>query len=149
MDQIHCYLLHSFDTGYRLTTKEKNVLLNDENNCNQYDDINVKFNNMNKILNGKRNRFNNIFNRTRHSKFVTIVETKNNQQEFETEYLSDNQQQNKRRAYSFSHRFNYWEKNKELSVSPKYSSLKHELTSPNNICFVSINEWIQTENKVA
>eukprot|EP01084_Bolivina_argentea_P092678 166716_1 len=134
MDQIHSYLVHTFDVGYRLTKSEKQIIFN-----SKYP--NDSFIKIAKILNDKRKTFNNIVgtqNRMSHSKFVT----KDNGETDEEQ----KRQNNSDPMYSFSYNFNYWDENDKLYVVAKYKDLKDELLN-NAICKVDLYQYEEVNNK--
>eukprot|EP01084_Bolivina_argentea_P270149 459304_1 len=143
MDQIHSYLYHSFDTGYRLTKEEKNILLkaatdSDEKNN---DNVNISFNAIKSILKDKRKRFNSTFDRNNHSKFVTQTNIQQN-----NENNDKDEKYQSLEKYSFSYRFNYWSKMHKLYILPKHSSLKECMMS-NSICAVNQYQWNDIKTK--
>eukprot|EP01083_Nonionella_stella_P040605 110157_1 len=70
LDQIHCYLFHTFDTGHRLTKQEQLIV---ESAVNK-DHILVTFNTIRRILSDKKNT-------SKFNKFVTMSESKSRNDE--------------------------------------------------------------------
>eukprot|EP01084_Bolivina_argentea_P272970 464886_1 len=86
-DQIHNFIIHTFDCGYRLSTKDQLLLTNNNNN---YDDDEKKLNKNNsfniirKILHEKRQKFRKLVQNDRMSKykkFVTEIYEKNEEKD--------------------------------------------------------------------
>eukprot|EP01084_Bolivina_argentea_P172532 298881_1 len=152
MDQIHSYLLHTFDIGYRLNKNEKHILeecLNDDNN-----NINTSFNAMRKVLNKKRKKIEQKFDRVTYSKFVTKtydIDQKDDDKDKQQQQQQQEMKENEMTTYSFSHSFKYWDifNRNRLYVRRKFGSLKEELTSSKNICFIQMDEWNKTQSKAA
>ncbi len=154
-DQIHCYLLHSFDIGYRLTKKEKQTIQqefkNDDNNDNTK---NSSFNRMRNILNNKRKQLQNSMgfkNRINHSKFVTQNESKYDETKSQQNDNDDDDDDPdiSNTIYSFSHAFDYWSEQNEnnpLTTTPKYTHLKEEITT-NTIYALDIEKFEMVEKK--
>eukprot|EP01084_Bolivina_argentea_P207759 354414_1 len=143
IDQIHCYLLHSFDFGMKLTSKEKNQIHQENGN--------LSFDRINNILTHKKKRFNRL-NRVKetenHSKFVTQYTDTIDEKLSDITARKDNDTYP---TYSFSYHFNYWNNNKlsicgNIIVTHKYESFKQELLS-NKICATTIKQWNKTLNK--
>eukprot|EP01084_Bolivina_argentea_P053579 98358_1 len=165
MDQMHSYLVHSFDSGYRLTKQEIAELTVNNNASNH--DVNLSFVRVNQMINAKRKQFHNYFDRQRYSKFVTQTDNNPNTNLSDKDKM-ENESKNKQLSqtnvssvgvtYSFSYRFNYWDfkwgeatfdKNNNkgtVIVQPKHPSLKQEMTG-NSICKIEISDWINTYDK--
>eukprot|EP01084_Bolivina_argentea_P076712 139063_1 len=171
IDRIHEYFFHSFDSALKLTQKEKENIINenDEKKIND-DDENIFDPNVYKIyglIKSKKNAFKNILglNRLNGSNHKFNINVEVNQKQSENEY-------------SFGRRYFYWEyyrnkydeeidpaqpvygtdwaagatiSNKDYKlgdwyVDQKYHDFKHELLS-NAICtisFSSFNELVET-----
>eukprot|EP01084_Bolivina_argentea_P084699 153137_1 len=138
MDQIHSYLLHTFDTGCRLTKRERQIL-------NNNNDSHGLFHRINDLLKDRRKRFSNINttqNPYHHSKFVTHIQENKinaNEDDFKQDSISND-------VYSLSHRFNYWQRDKDLSVTPIHPNLKEEILN-NKIFTLTLNEYEAARNK--
>eukprot|EP01084_Bolivina_argentea_P021955 40791_1 len=94
LDTIHCHYFHSFDIGYKFTTKEKENIMNCEMKTNGYKDIHIS--EINQILNNKRASYSNIngLERLNSSRNKFISQHTINQFQFET--------------FSFGYRYFYW-----------------------------------------
>eukprot|EP01084_Bolivina_argentea_P076311 138302_1 len=133
IDQLHSYFLHSVDIGFRLTEKEKKLLMNNANNethtshtSDNDQNTFVKMTNMLRKRQKEYEQFNHASNRI-YNKFVTNAsmmneqksvrqipaqqhEIKNNDEKQQTNEINDNdqKQQTLETAYHFSYRFYYW-----------------------------------------
>eukprot|EP01084_Bolivina_argentea_P083345 150901_1 len=147
LETIHCHIMHSYETGHRLTEKElihiQNIDDQKQTELNQLNIIRLK-----QILNDKHEvlikelKIKNEPYRQRQNKFNTNL----NQMKIE----NDNKQIIAK--YSYSYLFFYKETAKhstqqryngrdcDLYIPPKYDTFKEELTS-NPICSISINVW--------
>eukprot|EP01084_Bolivina_argentea_P314491 544724_1 len=122
LDKIHCYFQHTFDIGYKLTSKERLSIINDENEQKL-----PKFGKDKSIM-----------------KMTSILKQKNKNLETNTEILnvkrinkytqlhSDYKETDQ--MYNYGMFFKYdgacgAESAEDYSVSAKYSSLKQELTA--------------------
>eukprot|EP01084_Bolivina_argentea_P293745 505283_1 len=137
MDKIHCYLLHCYDSGYRLTSQDRMKIDNmDSKNSdeNPMDNIlvNQKITKMNQLLCSKRastyervtTKFNTIFTAKDESKY--------------NEY---------RIGYRFKYGFNGEDEDlrrhlatESIPIQKKYSSLKQELIS-NKIFVIPMKQF--------
>eukprot|EP01084_Bolivina_argentea_P270152 459307_1 len=136
-DKLHCYLLHSFDTGYRLTAKER-AEVNDEKKQNK--DIDTQLIQIKHILRQKEKEYKLYeIKQMRVKKFVSNYTT-----------FEENEKTN---LYWYSYPFNYWSHCKsnsnysyldmtysDLYISPKFESLKAELIQ-NTFYAISIQSW--------
>eukprot|EP01084_Bolivina_argentea_P300976 519107_1 len=171
MDQIHSYCLHTFDIGYRLTTKEKQAImvkLQSDDNKQDTGSGDISFVKLNSVLKKKRVHYGTISEGKQHSKFVTAFNYQ--QQEAKYNKLSepvsvsikdedikdeDKYAGGKQRilVYSFSEAFRYVKTknefihNDEIPVSKKYVNLKDEILN-NAICHVNADVWTQVQTKV-
>eukprot|EP01084_Bolivina_argentea_P212724 361540_1 len=150
IDQIHSYLLHSIDTGYKLTKTEKNAISNTESKqTDDNDTINHLFLKTAETLNEKRKRFRNIQGtqmRINHSKFVTKKQNKNDEINYIHDDIVDTDNKAAPLIYSFSYCFNYWQKDNRLYIEQKYDSLKDEVIN-NEICKLEKKQYDDILNK--
>eukprot|EP01084_Bolivina_argentea_P290321 498649_1 len=147
MDKIHCCFQHCYDIGHRLLIDER-YLIEKEQTCNVFND-NVSIQQLltsnqllkiNKILSCKRKLSERLYAgrlRVKYDQLMTeISESKSD----------DNSQQS---MYCFGIRFNYGENPDwygDISVSPKYSSLKSEMVK-NSFCSLTIDQFNNEYNK--
>eukprot|EP01084_Bolivina_argentea_P123903 219562_1 len=154
LDKIHCFYIHSFDIGYKLTRKEKQYILNQRSEQKQNDfTFDSTSNHIYKI----------IANKLKLNKNVKDVALANRANKFKTNTIESRYQPS---VYDFGYRFFYWNyyKNKfeindeviyqniddpvanegycinDFFVIPKYGNLKKELVN-NAICAISYTEW--------
>eukprot|EP01084_Bolivina_argentea_P248460 415633_1 len=138
MDKIHCYYYHSYDIGYRLTGKEKNMvneieeneIKNTENYC-----VDRRLTKLNEILLPKHKIYRSIRN-IKSNKFISplganIDDNKN-----------DQHQNEKDKMYSYGYEFIYEKRFDcdEVIIPTRYMSLKEELTQ-NQLCVISIQQF--------
>eukprot|EP01084_Bolivina_argentea_P160440 279389_1 len=118
MDSIHCYFLHSIDTGFRIF------------NNNDYDAKSMK-----SYLLGKRKNLERIRGNARVSKFKFMTDTATSKESKTESNVDTNDSQ-----YRFGERINYWNEwfynekhrnQKFTKLKKKYDSLKQELLDNN------------------
>eukprot|EP01084_Bolivina_argentea_P313345 542625_1 len=156
LDRIHCYFFHSFDTGYKLTEKQRNHIINQDRkvndetiNANDYD---IYASQINSIVKSKQNYRRNIRGLNR------LNNPNNKFAAFEKQY------------YSYGFRFYYWigseyhhvqwnrcvngglggeiigtDINGNWYVCNKYKNLQQELTNNTTyvICKTQMNNLVQ------
>eukprot|EP01083_Nonionella_stella_P268688 908573_1 len=127
MDQIHCYLLHTFDVGFQLTRKEKTQINtqnpnqdhdNDDDQKVMIDTRDGQYTALNEILTEKRKRYKYMIgglHRIQHSKFVTQVNGNTEEKQMEEPTSNDTigtkqHVDTDNSMYSFGHRFYYWKR---------------------------------------
>eukprot|EP01084_Bolivina_argentea_P280489 479693_1 len=144
-DSIHCYFIHSFDVGYRISPQDQQLIrhndLNEEQTCDEGSELDVtEITHLRRFLDDKRQKFN-----------TTIVSQNNKYSKFsagEAQYISSDrdltlQTSNIRQtAHNFGNRFYYWPYFKtndipdpwnpgyrysELYIPTKYDNLKDEI----------------------
>ncbi len=165
LDQIHSYLLHSFDTGYKLTKDERGAVMEEHKD----NDAEFAFTKMTKLLTEKRQIFDKLYGKQNNSKFVTKTHEKGDEEinifipemntdETETEIENKTELEGDDAAelegdssnivYSFSYRFNYWMDKMEHYIEPivRIYDLKEEILE-NRICKLSMNDFIAAEKK--
>eukprot|EP01084_Bolivina_argentea_P066020 120336_1 len=136
INKIHCYLMHSYDTGKRLTSKERNHL-------NQYA-------NTNNICSNKSKHLMEIVNQViqKKQKFQNVS---NNSKKFHQITMSA---KNDLQSFSFGQKYYYWNffKNPGVfdilgegeysnwNVQKKYISLKEELIN-NELAILNPMQW--------
>eukprot|EP01084_Bolivina_argentea_P038708 71587_1 len=134
-DTIHCHLLHSFDTSFRLTQKEKKKIRSKTDH-----DQTFNFMKVTNIINIKRNKLCNMDQqRTNYNKFQTKINTYEQKEEKEEKEETFS-------TYSFGVDFNYWNDKNPLYIAPKHLSFKQEITS-NIIYPINIIQWNETQEK--
>eukprot|EP01084_Bolivina_argentea_P108376 193694_1 len=152
LDRIHCYYLHSFDTGYKLTNQEKHDVLNNTNSKNTTTEHQKITFNLRKLIRLKRRSYQNVVGLKR-------LVAQNNK--FTTEEKSSAVTE-----YSYGWRFFYWDYYKDNNatcdevmpratmgvdanngfklgdwyINKKHESLKDELLK-NEICTIDNNQW--------
>eukprot|EP01084_Bolivina_argentea_P257056 432977_1 len=163
LDKIHCYFCHCYDTGCRLSCKEKKMVNDDidENKNVSFTQklVDEKTLKINKILFKKRQIYNDL----------NISERMNKKfnQLFQANLISDekNQQQDDNKIYSFGYKFKYDKESdpllQQLSrllsdidekyengiyVTAKYLNLKEEITT-NSLSVLSIDQYNSEYNK--
>eukprot|EP01084_Bolivina_argentea_P009642 17989_1 len=137
MNKIHCFYRHSFDIGHKLNLKEQSVIdhlsLNYEGKIDN-NFIDPKISKINKILSSRRKRKNgNALNQR-------IVQKYN--QLYSPNLTGINSMSQNEKMYSFGYRFRYDTQTVSygILITPKYLSLKHELTN-NDICSITIEQF--------
>eukprot|EP01084_Bolivina_argentea_P050878 93584_1 len=150
-DQLHCYILHSFDSGFKLLSSEKQKKNN--NNDDEYGDYSWYFCHIRNLTKNKQKLYKQII------KVDSSLINKNKfvNQGINPEYIPDEDHETKSNrnnsaTYSFSLRFYYWNKYKtdnnideyntgykycELYIDNKYTSLKHEVLNNDIFCIGS------------
>eukprot|EP01083_Nonionella_stella_P073794 199774_1 len=150
LDKIHCYFMHSYDTGYRLTLTEKHALMNDTKTNEDEEDINFVNNDLLRLkhilLNGQR------------SKVRDIISDRGNRGKMKCNQILpiENQKANKNKngykMYSFGKKFHYGYKGENTDPNavretpwpvylvPTYASLKEELIT-NNIIVLTAEQF--------
>eukprot|EP01083_Nonionella_stella_P265649 899621_1 len=136
IDKIHCYYVHSFTLGHRLSSKERSMINNDDSDDNGVNECCDKYLISKKLLKMRqllRNKYIPNGNKRIHAKYNQLHQ----------EIVSKNNKSNK--LYQFGQVFHYASDNSSrrvrltknmITVSPKYASLKEEFL--NNI-FVPLN----------
>eukprot|EP01083_Nonionella_stella_P223839 797301_1 len=148
MNKMHCYFLHSYDIGNRLTINDKESIANvanareddhDETKHSMDDVFSASMNDtkllkMNHILSKKRKKYRKLWNGNRESKKYNQL------------FVNDDDQKTdiKTHEFTFGYQFKYGydeedHDEEDHSVSPKYSSLKQELTA-NTISTISMQQ---------
>eukprot|EP01084_Bolivina_argentea_P193196 331485_1 len=139
IDSIHCYMLHSVDSGYKIIYHPNDTKIDDDNEhiCVDKEIERVKLH-----LKSKREKLKNTgaFNRINNHKFVTDISSENT----DDKYINKNQQDAKTNSdnkepgvqhseYSFGENFSYWYANSvfmtHMQHKPKYKSIKEEITT--------------------
>eukprot|EP01083_Nonionella_stella_P242548 845975_1 len=144
LDKIHSFYFHSFDIGYRLTSKERSFINISKSNENDDDEhnkqwINARFIQLRDTIHSKRKTMQNTEHRT--VKYNQLFQKEEKQDDGLGGY----------KQYSFGNRFHYQygreEYNMEfggmhgtIKVEAKYSSLKEELTT-NDIAVLSMQQF--------
>eukprot|EP01084_Bolivina_argentea_P076713 139064_1 len=147
LDRIHCYFLHSYDIGYKLTNQQKIDITNEEIKVNNENDtcFDTTVLQMNEIRKLTQSKYKNIqcFDRLH-----------NAPNKFKTEFTE--QKQNVSEQYQYGFRFYYWKHSKSdhrqwiedvsarksfkqyqnLYIDQKYRNLEDELTN-NSVCVIS------------
>eukprot|EP01084_Bolivina_argentea_P081621 147787_1 len=141
-DKIHCYFMHAYDVGYRLSVQESELLDNEYKiNVDEDEFANQKFKNLKIILQTKFDKYKDILktseNRNKHKiqqLVPTQINAKNSHQQF--------------KKYEFGYTANYGyegefeRKNYAAKVMErKYNSLKDELM--NNKIFTLSQEFLE------
>eukprot|EP01084_Bolivina_argentea_P160830 280033_1 len=143
---IHCYYIHSVDTGYRIINKWNNDVYSKSDNNISYDNHLFQ---LRSYLQAKRQKLQDIRGGKRFSnnKFMTEIatynfkseadESKQKQYNESKQKLDDEQMEEKTEnegIYNFGLKYNYW-KNK-----PKYACLKNEMIN-NKICKIELKVY--------
>ncbi len=140
-DQIHCYLLHSFDTGYRLTKQEMATTANNE------EEKQNPFVRRTNILKVKWKKLDDhagsIEGNHNPSKFVTNSHDNGDDQDVIQDELDGNDEEF---VYSFGHRYNYWKSTLDHYVTNKFDNFKTEILQ-NLVCKLRFAEYIAAEKK--
>eukprot|EP01083_Nonionella_stella_P012770 36098_1 len=129
LNKFHCYFLHCFDSGYRLTSTEKEIL--------HAEDSEAQFIKINQILRAKRNQHKVNVERMKRYNQLECVQTH-----------EDTNALGVKSEYHFGVRFQY-DHNKEdthgfdnnaMQCMPRYSSFKDELLQ-NAIGFITMDQF--------
>eukprot|EP01084_Bolivina_argentea_P005393 10178_1 len=163
LDNIHCHLLHSYQTGFRIISqkeesKQNNININnDETNKDNsqlsYDDHKLK--DLQQYLSNKRKTLKNIgTNRIKKSKFV--INAINNITEEKVNHNDEKNDDKHHLNYSFGIRCYFWDyyknnENKDIIynngdkysdwyIAQKYNNLKQEITE-NKTCVLNIEAY--------
>eukprot|EP01084_Bolivina_argentea_P194681 334063_1 len=135
LDKIHCYFVHSYQIGYRLTMNEKN---------NIYGDIDEKSTDTN-FVNNNMLKLKNILSQKRETlKSITASQTLQQRANNKCEQVNAVNH----KVFHFGHSFEYGYKNEnknvrnlnDVKVSEKYKSLKEELIN-NKMATVNIDQF--------
>eukprot|EP01084_Bolivina_argentea_P117803 209136_1 len=132
LDKMHCYFQHCYDIGHRLSLKDKSEITKSDKYVRENELINTKLVKTNNILSKKRREIKGIINFKKHNQLVKC-------------------KKNKLNMYSFGIWFKYGYNSEDeniyinqyvdyIPVSPKYNSLKEELTT-NIISKISMNQF--------
>eukprot|EP01084_Bolivina_argentea_P271246 461468_1 len=139
LDRVHCYYFHSFDMGYKITTKD----------LQQNDIKNEEYDTMGKTVRQK------IYALTKakvnSANYITRLQNKYNQM------FNENNETNNIENYSFGYKFHYRTdeyddckcRSDVIHILAKYSSLKVELTENQiaKICMSQFNTEYQKANE--
>eukprot|EP01084_Bolivina_argentea_P287424 493194_1 len=143
LDKMHCYFMHSYDVGYRLTSSERHEIFDRTEIIEQKKECNDSFHygvlkKLNTTVTNKRHKYDEIF---------SDLDGRNNlkcSQLLPTTNHSNELTKCKYKTYSFGSEFQYgFEKQKEMimyRVTNKYDSLKEELTS-NSVSNINIKQF--------
>eukprot|EP01083_Nonionella_stella_P144553 451542_1 len=153
LDKIHCYYMHSYDTGHRLTTKQKTELKNmadgKDNEEDEIDFTNTKFLRLKRTL--RRDRSDKFTNVVRNANNIYREKIKCNQiVPIAIEEDKEDSNHNEYKMYSFGEklRFGYRDEYDPddpihghiFTVTPTYDSLKGELLS-NNVAMLTAPQF--------
>eukprot|EP01084_Bolivina_argentea_P170500 295437_1 len=150
LDKIHCYFIHSYDIGQRLTINEREAIMNDTKVDNDETNINITFFNqdilkLQKTLNAKSSKYKDCISRS---------EKRNNSKCNQILPINEEKDtmQNRYNMYCFGTPFCYDYKGETNTnnaintidmcphITPKYVSLKQELIS-NNIAALTMDQF--------
>eukprot|EP01084_Bolivina_argentea_P001995 3681_1 len=158
LDSIHCYFIHSVDTGYRIINTDKYDTAH-ENICNENVAYDKELSQLKAYLHSKRQKLQNIrgLNRIQNNKFMTkILDPDENDDEKkktvkEADSDSDDEEideEHYQTQYSFGQRYEYWTEtyNEQYYMVAKYCSLKTELLC-NKICSINVDVFDAALNK--
>ena len=150
MDRIHCFILHSIDSGYKLTQNELTEIekkhINIHSDDDEEHDVNAE------VTDNEIKSISNIFvdktvfieNNNKYElnidRFTTNIGGDNDKEEEEEEEKKENKKLST--AYSFGYAYKYWQNylNKKWFIGKKYRNLKSEMTS-NDVMSLSMEQF--------
>eukprot|EP01084_Bolivina_argentea_P056845 103962_1 len=133
LDTIHCYLLHSYDIGFRIRKHAKDTS-NLEEELEYEDDscwADFKLKQLKTYLTEKRKNIKNIrgIERFESNKFNTNIVVQS-QQKIEEKSVDDNVNESNHCDYSFGEKYCYWKRSDNKSdtwyIESKYGNFKEE-----------------------
>eukprot|EP01084_Bolivina_argentea_P036544 67593_1 len=152
LDSIHCYFLHSVDTGYRIVN-DIDEIENDNHNIHSNIAHDAELSRLKSYLQSTRKRLQTIpgLNRFENNKFMTEIVSKTNKSSESKNEVNDNDNDTDSEdegpeEYSFGYRFDYWSPENKNYIEAKYLSLKHEITN-NKIYSIDMEVFASALNK--
>eukprot|EP01083_Nonionella_stella_P000900 2567_1 len=157
LDTLHCYLVHSYDVGFRLNRTEietkYNLHRNDDSELktNQY--VDEEMVRLKRYLFDKRKHLRNVrgTERMKNNKFSTNIKIESNSEESKGNVNAIDESEDCQ--YSFGQKMSYWDPPPEDEtrehfwfIEPKYKTLKEEITA-NSIDPLDMNLYIKTCQK--
>eukprot|EP01084_Bolivina_argentea_P117126 208060_1 len=146
MDKIHCFFMHSYDMGYRLTQKQKFVMINHDEE-KKHDNLTLMNSNIHELHKLIHTKQRNIGSKHRNYKFNQLFE--NNiqnmkQYKFGTAFKYKYNEIEKRCLENRK----YIDREDAVCVEYKFSNIKKELLS-NKFCCVTVEQFNNEYSKAS
>eukprot|EP01084_Bolivina_argentea_P020584 38274_1 len=156
IDKIHCYWLHTFDLGYKLTSKElQEISTNDEQKTENKNNIsdNIRLTNCidneliyrQKIIRNKRTRFTETENkqqividdRNRNNKWIIKKDAKS--------HRTNDAKLGQIYSFGFPYKYGKYHRKHKWYICKKYTDFKIEITTntTHHLSMVEYNDWYE------